>query len=368
MLEDAYGYQTSFVPGLSPHAGRLDHVQPQDPLNSDQTYTNDGIDSNQRSPATISQQLVNHREDGGVNPVAATARKNKANSQPEWIPGTQYKVARETSGRRTGRASISSRSEATASSSSGVSISRVHVEDLQGLSLGDHPASHMVLPYGASSHSHHNDPILGHVQRNYDREVQNSLELEPAYVIPGSNGERETLDPRYKRQSDPRKFFRVGRVFSMLWHENAGWHGTVLSKKVSLPSSSPFIKGKYQEPIYSSIRRMVVVKEQRGCCWCVPITTYSGQGVGKAGIDRNKHAIIYMRGEKPRTGQAEPRMTKEPLEVDPARPDQKLDCMSRVNFGKVYTVEHNVKVLPVGKIMEASRMRFLEYAQSEFLK
>jgi hypothetical protein len=58
-------------------------------------------------------------------------------------------------------------------------------------------------------------------------------------------------------------------------------------------------------------------------------------------------------------------MAKEPLEVDPVRPDQKLDCMSRVNFGKIYTVEHNINVLPVGKIMEASRARFLEYAQSE---
>ncbi|KAJ5384065.1 hypothetical protein N7517_001976 [Penicillium concentricum] len=229
------------------------------------------------------------------------------------------------------------------------SIPRVHVDDLQGLSLGDHPASHMVLPYGASSHSHRNDPILGGAQRKYDKEVQKSLE--PAYVIPSSNGGRETLDPRYKRQSDPRRFFRVGRVFSMLWHENAGWHGTVLSKKVSHSSSSPFTRGKYQEPIYSSIRRMIVVKEQRGCCW--PITTYSGQGVAKAGIDRSKHVVLHMRGDRPRIVQAEPRMAKEPLEVDPARPDQKQDCMSRVNFGKVYTVEHNVKVLPIGKITEA---------------
>ncbi|KAJ6188162.1 hypothetical protein N7519_003070 [Penicillium mononematosum] len=326
-----------------------------------QSYTDDRIDFNHRSPPTGYQQLTNHRMDDGIYPGAGTATSDEASSPPEWSPGMQYEVARETTGRRTGCASISDRSEATTSSRSDVSIPRVHVNDLQGLSLGDHPASHMVLPYGASSHSHRNDPILGDVQRKYDREVSS----EPAYVIPGSNGEREMLDPRYKRQSDPRRFFRVGRVFSMLWHENAGWHGTVRSEKVS-PSSSPFTRGKYQEPIYSSIRRMVVVKEQRGCCWCVPITTYSGQGVAKAGIDRSKHAVIHMRGDRPRAVRSEPRMAKEPLEVDPARPDQKLDCMSRVNFGKVYTVEHNVKVLPVGKITEASRARFLEYAQGEF--
>lgn len=59
-------------------------------------------------------------------------------------------------------------------------------------------------------------------------------------------------------------------------------------------------------------------------------------------------------------------MTKEPLEVAPASPDQKLDFMSRLNFGKVYTVEHNVKVLPVGKITERSMPRFQSYAKNEF--
>ncbi|KAI3296487.1 hypothetical protein DTO002I6_3251 [Penicillium roqueforti] len=362
-LKDAYGHQLPFHPGLDPHASRLNRVHQQDPLDYGQAYTNDHF--NPRTPPTGYQQLINHQVDNGIYPGAGTVTDGKASSPPEWSPGMQYKVARDTTGRRTGSASISDRSDVTSSSRSDVSIPEIHIEDLQGLSLGDHPASHMVLPYEASSHSHCNDSIPGDVQRKrHDRKVQKSSE--PAYVIPGRSSEHDTLDPRYKRQSDPRRFFRVGRVFSMLWHENAGWHGTIVSEKLP-SSSSPFTRGKYQEPIYSSIRRMVVVKEQKGCCWCVPITTYSGQGVAKAGVDRSKHAVIHMRGDRPRTVKFEPRMAKEPLEVDPARPDQKLDCMSRVNFGKVYTVEHNVKVLPVGKITEASRARFLEYAQGEFI-
>ncbi|KAI2731698.1 hypothetical protein CBS147354_807 [Penicillium roqueforti] len=362
-LKDAYGHQLPFPPGLDPHASRLNRVHQQDPLDYGQAYTNDHF--NPRTPPTGYQQLINHQVDNGIYPGAGTVTDDKASSPPEWSPNMQYKVARDTTGRRTGSASISDRSDVTSSSRSDVSIPEIHIEDLQGLSLGDHPASHMVLPYEASSHSHCNDSIPGDVQRKrHDRKVQKSSE--PAYVIPGSSSEHDTLDPRYKRQSDPRRFFRVGRVFSMLWHENAGWHGTIVSEKLP-SSSSPFTRGKYQEPIYSSIRRMVVVKEQKGCCWCVPITTYSGQGVAKAGVDRSKHAVIHMRGDRPRTVKFEPRMAKEPLEVDPARPDQKLDCMSRVNFGKVYTVEHNVKVLPVGKITEASRARFLEYAQGEFI-
>lgn len=83
-------------------------------------------------------------------------------------------------------------------------------------------------------------------------------------------------------QRDGDAFFQVGRVFSMLYHENAGSRGPRNSKQGPPRNSPQFIKGKYQEPIYSSIRRMIVVKQQQGCCWCVyvlisHITSYFNQ-------------------------------------------------------------------------------------------
>ena len=41
-------------------------------------------------------------------------------------------------------------------------------------------------------------------------------------------------------------------------------------------------------------------------------------------------------------------MTKEPIIVTPAAPNQRLHPFSRINFGKVNTVEWNVKVMDVG--------------------
>lgn len=41
---------------------------------------------------------------------------------------------------------------------------------------------------------------------------------------------------------------------------------------------------------------------------------------------------------------------RDPLQVLPKRPGDKLDVMSRVNFRKVYTVEHNVKVYDFGHV------------------
>jgi len=76
------------------------------------------------------------------------------------------------------------------------------------------------------------------------------------------------------------------------------------------------------------------------------------------------HAIIYMKGTQPARQETEPRTTKEPIAVEPASPDQKLDPMSRVNFGKIYTVEHNVKVLCVGRISDESMPQFEAYVRN----
>jgi hypothetical protein len=97
-----------------------------------------------------------------------------------------------------------------------------------------------------------------------------------------------------------------------------------------------------------------------------PIATYGGQGVAKPGVDPAKHAIVYMRGSMPTRRANEPQMIKEPLEVEPASPGEKLDEISRLNFGKVYTVEHNVKVRPIGMISGSSMAKFRGYASNEF--
>ena len=123
------------------------------------------MDFNSRAPPNGYQQLINPRWDSGIYPGVGTVTNKKASSPPEWSPGMQYKVPRDTPGRRKGCTSISDRSEATSSSRSDVSIPEIHVEDLQGLSLEDHPASHMVSPYGAGSHSHCSDSISGDAQR-----------------------------------------------------------------------------------------------------------------------------------------------------------------------------------------------------------
>jgi hypothetical protein len=98
------------------------------------------------------------------------------------------------------------------------------------------------------------------------------------------------------------------------------------------------------------------------------ISTYSGQGVAKAGVRPSDHAIIHMAGTRPQLRVNEPPMTKEPLTVTPASPDEKLDVMSRINFGKIYTVEYNVKIKEVGMLRGESKRRLIQYSNYELTR
>ena len=94
------------------------------------------------------------------------------------------------------------------------------------------------------------------------------------------------------------------------------------------------------------------------------IYTYGWQGVLKSGLsdnDRKAHAVIHMTGERPTDLQDEHLMNKEPIAVDPASPDQKLNKWSRLDFRRVYTVEHNVKVKNIGQVSKGSMPYLITY-------
>jgi hypothetical protein len=139
----------------------------------------------------------------------------------------------------------------------------------------------------------------------------------------------------------PARFFVVGRTFLVLWAEPAGGGGgTVASKFESV--------NQLGQRVYSKARRFVVVRQGAQCCHALPITTYGGRGVAKPKVVKADHAIIYTGlkvpipgpGESP--GPEEPPMRPIPIRVDWENPTEKLDPMSRINFGGVHLVQHNV--------------------------
>ncbi|KAG0649378.1 hypothetical protein D0Z07_4409 [Hyphodiscus hymeniophilus] len=166
----------------------------------------------------------------------------------------------------------------------------------------------------------------------------------------------------YQSIKDGSRFFKVGRVFRCMWSEPAG------SNARGYLYATPSSKG---EGIYSKTRYFVVVQEQRDCCTCLPIGTYGRQGTKKRGITPGDYAAVYdsaMGKAPPTPGEA---MTKESFPIiaegQSTDPLSRIDLMSRIDFGRIYTVEHNVKVVKVGRIQPHHIPRLKRYFRQTFL-
>jgi len=160
----------------------------------------------------------------------------------------------------------------------------------------------------------------------------------------GRNEDRNVLFPDYRIH--PGKFFKVGRVFLVLWAEPAGGGGTVVSRYEVL--------NQFNERVFSKIRRFVVVREGTQSCSALPITTYGGQGVAKATVVKSDHAIIHTGPNAPDPsndelpGRGEAPMRSIPIRVDLDNASERLDDKSRINLKAVHYIQHNVKTKSFG--------------------
>lgn len=52
-------------------------------------------------------------------------------------------------------------------------------------------------------------------------------------------------------------------------------------------------------------------------------------------------------------------MCRFPIRVDPDKRDHKLDSMSRIDYGRFFTIQHNIKVKSLGKVNRDSEENLL---------
>nr|OQO30908.1 hypothetical protein B0A51_03191 [Rachicladosporium sp. CCFEE 5018] len=107
--------------------------------------------------------------------------------------------------------------------------------------------------------------------------------------------------------------------------------------------------GKYGEKTYSGVRRFVVIKEGEQSCAALPIRSYSGHGAANR-RDQAENGIVYTGRDAPERPAMEPKLLPLGIRVDPDDRDEKLDALSRINYGTVYIIEHNIKVKPYGVV------------------
>ena len=138
----------------------------------------------------------------------------------------------------------------------------------------------------------------------------------------------------------------------VLWAE-PGRETSNITNLESMPSL-------YGEPIFQKTRRFVVVRDCSNYCTALPITTYGGQGVAKRGVNKSEHCVVYTGKTAPQVHSSEaPQRGEEGLQAESIRvvTDSRIDAldpMSRLDLGKPYTIEHNVKVKPLGMVHEKS--------------
>jgi hypothetical protein len=99
------------------------------------------------------------------------------------------------------------------------------------------------------------------------------------------------------------------------------------------------------------------------------IQTYGNRGVAKPGTTKCYHSIIHTSSAPPAPKSNEApdvasgeRPMLNPIRVRPRKRTDKMDPMSRLNYSKMYTVEHNVKVYDFGTVHE----NFLHVFKKQF--
>lgn len=92
------------------------------------------------------------------------------------------------------------------------------------------------------------------------------------------------------------------------------------------------------------------------------MVTYQGQGVAKQGVVKNEHAIAYLSGSQPVMSAREnpvgdERGMQRPIRIQPDETTYTLDPMTRIDYARLYTVEHNVKAMAFGLVHEHDKNR-----------
>ncbi|APA05264.1 hypothetical protein sscle_01g000340 [Sclerotinia sclerotiorum 1980 UF-70] len=195
------------------------------------------------------------------------------------------------------------------------------------------------------------------------------------YISSGPNTDNTgTLDPRYQVHAGLREndFWIVGRVFMVLWTEPAQ---PKVPAQGGTRNGSHFSTTYLGQQAYSEIRRFVVVLKQHGSSICCPIHTYSNQATLKPNLPLpERHTIIHTTSYVPRQHSCISKngtVEMENLILDPIRVmsessdrEGELNKFSRLNYSKVYTVEHYVRVLNIGKVARES-MNSLSYGYNQ---
>jgi hypothetical protein len=86
----------------------------------------------------------------------------------------------------------------------------------------------------------------------------------------------------------------------------------------------------------------------------LPISTYHGKATTNTGVSAQDHAAIVPIGTEVQLHPDEQALTKAPVYMKIEDTTVSIDPMSRINFGRVSTLEYNHKVRNIGRVVTES--------------
>jgi hypothetical protein len=113
-------------------------------------------------------------------------------------------------------------------------------------------------------------------------------------------------------------------------------------------------KGMSDHENFVEMARFAVVKTHTSFSVCLRISTYLGQATTKPGVSVQDHAAILPEGGTLVKHPKEESMEKAPVFIKVENSQVTIDPMSRINCVKPYSIEHNVMVRNIGRVVGES--------------
>ena len=178
---------------------------------------------------------------------------------------------------------------------------------------------------------------------------------------PNSNNAnfKPSLHSSFVIQNDPKNFFVPGKLLKIPWSQPAGEVIGRGNRQVSKTASGAtsektpngaISSGIHDAQFWSGIKRFVVIRTSDHYCNAIPITSNSGRGTNKKTISLGECAAIYSGDAPPNNRKGKTGLLQKPIRTVVDDPDDRLWDTSILCFGKVCTIEYNVKVRSLGNV------------------
>jgi hypothetical protein len=173
------------------------------------------------------------------------------------------------------------------------------------------------------------------------------------------------METGFRIVDKPRRFFSVGRIFKTVWFEPGGQDTPARRQDIEWTRACPPF---FEERPYAKFRWFVVVRKRLHHSLCFSITTFGGRGATKPSRGRAKDfVVLYSNQVDAPQPYPEEQITRDPVAIIIEDGDQYISPLARLDCGRIYTVEDNLRVMKIGRVHPESLDNLENYYKESVL-